>query len=110
MPYSCCASSAKASRRAGLRENTRTSLALLRVESADSWVGAWVLVPMMAATVAVGEAKASTATAPMAPVCRGPSSLPKPMARTSPELSSWTTMSWLPDFAVNVSEDQKSGN
>ena len=45
---------------------------------------AWVPAPMMAATVAAGGAKASAATAPMAPVRRGPSSLPTAMALISP--------------------------
>src|ERR1039458_10794401 len=70
------APSTNASRRAWFREKILTSLRFRTADRAHNWVAAWVPVPMMAATVAVGEANASAATVPIAPVRRGPSSFP----------------------------------
>src|SRR5262249_39781567 len=98
--------SANAARRAGSREYTRTSPSSRTTPSAHTWVYAWTPVPMTATVPAPGGARASAATAPIAPTRRGPRSLPMATARPGPEDSSCTTVTWAPGLPGIVSYER----
>ena len=64
---------ANSSRRSGFREKALISLMPLTIDTASSWVGAWLPVPMIPTVVSPGLARCFTATPVVAPVRSCPS-------------------------------------